>query len=127
MSKRQANLPDEPKLKVGRPKGFDKERARQALREKVWERMDAMIEAQVSHACGLRFLMVREKSSGKFLRVGKGAAEKLKPEEEIIEVWEKDPSVQAFTDLLNRTIDKPADTVEQTVKGGLVITWKTTE
>ena len=34
--------------------------------------------------------------------------------EEIIEVWEKDPSVQAFTDLMNRTLDKPAEQVKVT-------------
>jgi hypothetical protein len=55
---------------------------------------------------------VREKSSGKFLRVSAGRAEKLNPEEEIIEIWEKDPSVQAFTDLLNRALDKPVEQVE---------------
>jgi hypothetical protein len=29
--------------------------------------------------------------------------------EETVEVWEKDPSVHAFADLMNRTIDKPSE------------------
>ena len=32
---------------------------------------------------------------------------------EVIEVWEKDPSVQAFTDLLNRAIDRPMEQEQQ--------------
>ena len=38
---------------------------------------------------------------------------KLGRHEEIIEVWEKDPSVQAFTDLMNRALDKPAEPPQQ--------------
>ncbi len=38
---------------------------------------------------------------------------KLGRHEETIEVWEKDPSVQAFTDLMNRALDKPADPAQQ--------------
>jgi hypothetical protein len=34
---------------------------------------------------------------------------KLKDHEEIIEVWEKDPSTPAFTDLMNRTLGKPKE------------------
>ncbi len=39
----------------------------------------------------------------------------------IIEVWEKEPSIQAFTDLMNRAIDKPAETVQATVTVGVKI------
>jgi hypothetical protein len=46
---------------------------------------------------------------------------------EIIEVWEKDPSVQAFTDLMNRTIDKPVEQVQADVSGALVIRWQENE
>jgi hypothetical protein len=40
--------------------------------------------------------------------------------EKTIRVWQKDPSVQAFTDLLNRAVDKPAEQprqLEQTREG----------
>jgi hypothetical protein len=43
---------------------------------------------------------------------------KLGDDEEIIEVWEKDPSVQAYTDLLNRALDKPAEQVQVTGADG---------
>jgi|SRR6516164_9756486 hypothetical protein len=35
--------------------------------------------------------------------------ERRTAKEETLEVWEKDPSVHAFADLMNRTIDKPAE------------------
>lgn len=100
---------------AGRPKGtknpatITKEAARLALAQIVIREMDELVAAQISNAKGIHFLVVREKTSGKFLRVSKGVAEKLNPEEEIIEVWQKDPSVQAFTDLMNRALDKPKE------------------
>lgn len=108
---------------AGRPKGsqtLEKEAMRALVRERVGEKLLPLIDAQISNAIGLHFLVVREKASGKFLRVGKGRAEKLNPEEEIIEVWDKDPSVQAFTDLLNRTIDKPAEQIQKIELSGEV-------
>lgn len=102
---------------AGRPKGpqtLEKEAARAIVREQVFKRLKPLLDAQISNAVGISYLVVREKKTGKFLRVGKGRAEHLNPEEEIIEVWEKDPSVQAFTDLMNRAIDKPAEHVEMT-------------
>ena len=35
--------------------------------------------------------------------------ERRTAKEETLEVWEKDPSVHAFADLMNRTIDKPSE------------------
>lgn len=110
---------------AGRKKGYKeqgtiaKEEARELLRNMVKASMGQMIEAQIDHACGLKYLVVREKGSGKFIRVTEAMAKvKLGVTEEIIEVWEKDPSVQAFTDLMNRTLDKPTETVETTVTVG---------
>lgn len=102
---------------AGRKKGpqtLEKEALRLLVREKVAANLGRLIDAQLSHACGIHYLVVREKVSGKFVRVARGRAEKLDPAQEIIEIWEKDPSVQAFTDLLNRTIDKPAEQVKVT-------------
>jgi hypothetical protein len=62
---------------------------------------------------------VHQKSTGKFLRVAENAAEKLNADEATIEVWEKDPSIHAFTDLMNRAIDKPVEPVEMAVLGEL--------
>lgn len=98
--------------KGGRRKGVKnhatiaKEEAREIARTLITAELEPLIASQISNAKGLSFLVVREKATGKFLRVGKNRAERLNPEEEIIEIWEKDPSVQAFTDLLNRALDK---------------------
>ena len=108
----------------GPKKGFDKERARQKLRELVWAKMDAMIAAQVDNAAGIKYLVVREKKTGKFVRVTESMAKvKLGDAEEVVEVWEKDPNVYAFTDLMNRTIEKPTETVDANVAGRIEIRW----
>lgn len=102
-----------PRPGSGRPKGtrnpatIEKEAAREAVRQRVLQQLERLVDTQISNACGIHYLVVREKTTGKFLRVGRKAAEELNPDEEIIEVWEKDPSVPAFTDLMNRAIDKP--------------------
>lgn len=102
---------------AGRKKGYKekgtltKEAAREALRTIVLEHMTDMVSAQVANSKGIKFLVVREKKSGKFIkRITDPEAEiKLDPEREIAEIWAKDPSVQAFTDLMNRALDKPAE------------------
>jgi hypothetical protein len=87
-----------------------KEAAREALRQIVLTDMRDLVAAQLANAKGIKYLVVRSKSTGKFIRVSEGAAKVLQgSDEEIIEVWEKDPSVQAFTDLMNRALDKPKE------------------
>lgn len=102
----------------GRPKGrkntatLTKEMAREVLRQRVIAQLGPMTDAQIANAQGLKYLVTRDKKTGKFIRVTEAMAKQKSgdPEnEEIIEVWEKDPSVQAFTDLLNRTLDKPKE------------------
>lgn len=110
---------------AGRPVGakgkrtLEKEAARELVRAFVTDRLQPMLEAQFAQACGLRYLVTREKKTGKFVRVTEAMARaKQGDTEEIIEVWEKDPSVQAFTDLLNRALDKPAEQVKHTGDDG---------
>ena len=111
---------------AGKPKGVrwpsvvSKEAGREAVRHAVLLALQPMIEAQIANAQGIKYLVVREKASGKFLRVGELRAGVLKPNEEIIEVWEKDPSVQAFADLLNRALDKPAEQEQQHAHTGTI-------
>lgn len=111
----------------GRPKGtlnastITKEMAREALRQIVLAEMTELVGAQIAQAKGIRYMVVRQKSTGKFLRVGEQQAANLNDDEEIIEIWEKDPSTPAFTDLMNRAIDKPIEMVEQHHSGALVI------
>jgi hypothetical protein len=100
----------------GKPKGYkhqgtiDKALKREELRRLICAHLTDMTHAQVANAKGIKYLVTRHKNSGKFIRVTEAMAKvKLGDDEEIIEVWEKDPSVQAYTDLLNRALDKPQE------------------
>jgi len=111
--------------KRGRPKGsknkstVDKEVLRAIIRQRVAAEMDSMLSAQIASAKGIKYLVARERKGGKFVRLDERRVKAIlggnESEHEMIEVWEKDPSVQAFTDLMNRTVDKPAETVNATV------------
>ena len=101
---------------AGKPKGYrhaksptvlEKEAARELARQLIVARLRPLIEAQLAHAEGLKYLVTRDKKTGKFIRVGPAMASQAN--EETIEVWEKDPCVPAFTDLLNRALDKPKE------------------
>jgi hypothetical protein len=103
----------------GKPKGtkwpstLAKEAARELVRTMITAQLEPLIAAQVAHAKGLSYLVTRDKKTGKFVKVTEAMA-RAADGEETIEVWEKDPSVQAFTDLLNRALDKPAEQVKVT-------------
>ncbi len=113
---------------AGRPKGSKaaktlvKEEARRLLREKVTAQLGPLVEAQIKNALGISYLVVREKKGGKFVRVTEAMAkQKIGRGEEIVEVWEKDPSIHAFAHLMNRALDKPKEQVlELNVKGDIV-------
>lgn len=102
--------------------------AREFVRQKVIASLSDLIEAQIANSKGLKYLVVRNAKTGKFERVTQAQMEALlEPGNEAlerVEVWEKDPSVQAFTDLLNRALDKPKEQ-EQDVKvsGTLKVIW----
>ena len=106
----------------GRPHGsknvatITKEQSREALRAIVLREMDALVVAQIAHAKGLQYLVSRDKKTGKFVRLTEEmflkaleAGDDDSNEFAAIEVWQKDPSVQAFTDLMNRALDKPKE------------------
>ena len=103
---------------AGKPKGhkapstLEKEEARALLRRLVFARLEPIVTAQISQAEGIKYLVTRGKD-GKFVRVGPAMAGAL--DETTIEVWEKDPSTPAATDLLNRTLDKPTEHVDMNV------------
>jgi len=98
-----------------------KEQARDALRQLVLAKMQPMVEAQLAHAQGLKYLVRRDKGSGKFVRVTANMLDN-QTDEDVIEMWEKEPNVPAFTDLLNRALDKPKEQEQELqVHGKLVI------
>jgi hypothetical protein len=101
----------------GRPRSFDKLQQHQRLREIVSANWEAMIMAQVKNAQGIKYLVSRDKKTGKFTKLTEEEAKlRLTSEsEEVIEVWDERPNVQAFTDLANRHIDKPTESIEAKV------------
>lgn len=107
---------------------LSKEAAREAVREVVMRHMDRMLRSQVANAVGIGHLYTRDKA-GKFNKIENAAeVDKLLAEgEENRDYWifTKDPSVQAFTDLMNRALDKPKEQ-EQDIKidGELVLRWQ---
>ncbi len=105
---------------------LEKLAAREIVRQLVFQHLGPLVESQIANAKGLKYLVVRDKKTGKFNRVSEALA-RVGEGEETIEVWEKDPSIQAFTDLMNRALDKPADQEQAVaVTGNLVISWKMT-
>lgn len=116
---------------AGHPKGWDKERQRQKLRELFFQHQDAMVEAQIANARGIRYLVAREKKSGKFVEVTQEQAQAILAGKddtlEMLEVWEKQPSVQAFADLANRALDKPMEQVTADVTANVTYRWKDEE
>lgn len=108
---------------AGRPKGskskatIGKEQAREYLRQRVIEEMGPMLDAQIKHARGIRYMMVRNKKGGKWTRLTEEMATRgYDAQTEVVEVFEKDPSIQAFTDLMNRALDKPVESLEANVR-----------
>lgn len=105
------------------PSTLDKIAAREAVRQLVTEHMREMTLAQIGQASGAKYLVTRDKASGKFIRVGPAMA--ANSQEETIEVWEKDPSTPAYTDLMNRALDKPKEQEQEVdVKAEIVIRWQ---
>ena len=93
---------------------LDKEAAREALRVIVLREMEELVGSQIAAAKGISYLVARDKASGKFIRLSEEAMTQLleggdDEKVEAVEVWQKDPSVQAFTDLMNRALDKPKE------------------
>lgn len=119
----------------GRPKGttgikhkatISKEQAREALRTLVMQHLEPLVRAQLHHAKGISHMMLRQKD-GTFKR-----SENADEIEQALNsgdknsyyVFTKDPSVQAFTDLMNRALDKPKEQEqEHHIQGKFVVKW----
>lgn len=121
--------------KGGRPKGkvtLEKEILREEVRAAIAPHVAVMIAAQVEHAVGIKHLLMREPKTGKFERVAVDTADPAVAAAQIdaalgtgnaFWIFTKDPSTQAFTDLMNRLIDKPKEQPQEVdVKGKLVMT-----
>ncbi len=108
-----------------------KQAVREAIRIAIMPHMGALVSAQVAQACGIKYLVARQRTSGEFKRIGPDAdidALLADTENTIIEVWSKDPSTPAFTDLMNRAIDKPKEQEQDVaLKAAVQFMWKTDE
>jgi hypothetical protein len=117
---------------AGRPQGttgikqaqtLSKEAAREILRQRVLRDMEPMVAAQIAHAQGISHFMLRDPKTGKFERLTELAQIEAALNAEDAEegstyyIWTKDPSVQAFTDLMNRALDKPKEQIDLQVSG----------
>lgn len=112
-------------------KTLDKEAAREALREMVKASLRPMVEAQIAAATGVKYLVGRARKGGKFKHL---TAEQVQAilsgedsEYEVLELWEKPPSTQAFQDLLDRTLDRPSQHVAVDGAAKIEISWKSSE
>ena len=90
---------------------------RSALSAVFEKHMEDMLAAQIANAKGLSYLVARNAKTGKFEKVTSAMLDAESTDHEAIEVWEKDPSVQAWTDLANRVMDKPTESVDMHVSG----------
>jgi hypothetical protein len=120
---------------AGKPRGVKwpstlrKEEARELVRRYVTERLPQFLDAMSDNITGIRHLMMRDPKTGKFERVTGDAKQidKALKSNNACWIYTKDPNVQAFTDLLNRAIDKPAEHVEIEGAGSITIRWQTGE
>ena len=100
---------------AGRPKGrkdphtLEKEAAREHARKRITAELDALIDAALTRAKGLSYLVTRDAKTGKFVRVTRRT---LASTDAATEVWEKEPDISAIRDLLDRAIGEPTESVE---------------
>lgn len=86
--------------------------AREFVRAQVTAALGPMLRRQIAHSMGIGHLYTRDKA-GKFTKI-EDEAEQDRLLAEGVEgtnywIFTKDPSVQAFSDLLNRALDKPKE------------------
>lgn len=113
--------------KLGYPKPargpLSKAVIRQAYVELVVPEIQEIVASQIARARGIKHLVARL-PDGKFKKI---SAEQLNDFEHV-EVWERDPDMNAITDLLNRVMDKPKEQAQEVeVAAKVEFSWKTEE
>jgi hypothetical protein len=94
---------------------------------KVTERLPQFLDAMSDNITGIRHLMMRDPKTGKFERITGDAKQidKALKSKNACWIYTKDPNIAAFTDLLNRAIDKPAEHIQVAGEGSITIRWQT--
>ena len=123
-----------PRYGGGMPKGhkttktLEKEAALALLRQKVAEQIEPLVEAQIDSAVGLKHFFLRDPKTGRFERITDEAVIERSINEggegSYFWIYTKDPSTQAFTDLMNRTLGKPVDAVDLVGPSKIQICWR---
>lgn len=100
---------------------MEKALVREETRKYIQQHMPAMLRAQIAHAIGIGHLYTRDKH-GKFSRIeDESEIDRLLSDgEKDTDYWifAKDPSVQAFSELLDRTLDQAPKPIEVSGKDG---------
>jgi hypothetical protein len=104
---------------------IDKALKREELRRIICSHMAEMTAAQVRAAKGLNVAVVRRKD-GTWRRIESAEAfDAAAAAGDLIEIQPLQPSTQAYTDLMNRALDKPAEQQQQVeVTGELILKWQ---
>jgi hypothetical protein len=101
------------------------------VRTYIWTALQPLLDVQIYNARGLKHLMMRDPKTGKFERVTGDAKQidKALKTKTAFWIYTKDPNVRAFTDLLNRALDKPAEHFQAAGADGgpVVIRWQRDE
>jgi len=106
---------------------IEREVLRNQLLALVGESLRPMTTAQIANAQGIKYLIARNKRTGEFKKLTEAEAQLKMGKEsegEVIEVWEERPNVPAFTDLMNRTLGKPAEEVNLAGGVDIRVGWK---
>jgi hypothetical protein len=120
------------KRKRGRPRGktqntIEKEAAAEALRQMVLTNMRPLVERQMANSMGVGHMYTRDKH-GRYTRIENEEQVwqmlQTGTEGEHFWIFTKDPSVSAFTDLMNRALGKPVEAQEVKHSGGLTVKWQ---
>jgi hypothetical protein len=96
------------------------------VRQYVTEHLEPLLAAQVDNAVGIKHFMMRDPKTGKFERITGDAKQidKALKTKNAFWIYTKDPNVPAFTDLMNRAIDKPAEHIQIEDAGSITIRWQ---
>src|SRR5215831_18818941 len=87
----------------------------------VIKNLEPLVQSQIDNALGVNHLMMRDPKTGKFERIAKDVDDPKVAEAQIdaalasnnaVWMYTKDPSIQAFTDLMNRALDKPIEQIQ---------------
>jgi hypothetical protein len=95
---------------------MEKEMAREATRRLVTASLKPLVQSAIMHARGIGHVYTRDKN-GKFTRVeNQDRIDQLLcegTENADFFIFSKDPSTQAFKDLLDRALDKPKEQAQE--------------